>query len=189
MTIKDEYKEYNNNAYKRSPKMIDMWMYYEDYYMEYKKFIEIIKMWKDLYELDDVIYKKAVEGIYKEIVKKDNWEALTPKIVFKYIIRFLELWNVRNPPKDIEKIEKIVETIKCGCVRSCLKNLEGKTLISLDIDKHENDIKTLYDELQKINGIGATATTKILHLLNPNVVCNVGRRHQMALYQKEKSNI
>ncbi|WP_456472867.1 hypothetical protein [Methanocaldococcus sp.] len=133
---------------------------YNNIYRRYKGFIRMINIWMDRYELDDVIYEK--------IVKELDWRTLTPRIAYN-IVRFLELWRVRNPPREPRDIKKLVNVIKSNSVQRYLNILKGKSLTTLNIDKYKKPIEYLYTELQNIKGVGPTAVTKILHLLNPHV--------------------
>ncbi|WP_456372518.1 adenosylcobinamide amidohydrolase [Methanocaldococcus sp.] len=146
-----------------------------DYKIHYKinilkisdiKMSEILKIW-ELYELDDVIYEKAVKELEKIV---NGHKKLTPEIAFKYIVRFLELWGVNRTPISLKQLIEVIESVK-----NDLKKLNGKKLISLNdeerlnIDEHKEDIKNLYTELKGVDGVGDTAVSKILHLLNPDV--------------------
>lgn len=92
---------------------------------------------------------------------------LDEKDVFRYILVFLRLWGVRGKIENYEVAKELADVI--NNVIPKLEKLRDKSLLTIDFDDYEEDIKTIYTKINDVKKIGATATSKTLHLLNPNL--------------------
>ncbi len=123
------------------------------------EFLEIIERWRECFEIDDEYYFKAIEMCSKV----PRWDE---KLVYKYLIRFLDLYGVYNTHKaNLEKLAKIINNYN-----NLLKQFNNTDLLRLDLDKYRNNIINLFEEIDnKVKYLGLTSTSKILHLLKPEV--------------------
>ncbi len=108
----------------------------------------MLEFWKEHYELDDLYYLKAIEAC----PKVPEWDE---KLVYRYLIRFLELYGV--PARNTTRVdtEKLAEAIN-SCNNS-LKQFENTDLLRLDLDECRDDIINLFKEIDKVNYLGSTS--------------------------------
>lgn len=108
----------------------------------------MLEFWKEHYELDDLYYLKAIEAC----PKVPEWDE---KLVYRYLIRFLELYGV--PARNTTRVgtEKLTEAIN-SCNNS-LKQFENTDLLRLDLDECRDDIINLFKEIDKVNYLGSTS--------------------------------
>jgi len=127
---------------------------------EYGEFMKGIRMWVELYELDDAFYSRLVKGF--------DYEKVSRVSVYKYLIRFLDLWGVRRTAERIE-LEQLVDAIRE--LRGELERLKGVRLtdVNLDDKRIEESIRRIYERISSVKGVGATSASKIMHVLNPNL--------------------
>ena len=115
-----------------------------------------MNLWIELFELDDLIYLKIINA-YKPRMQ------INAKFAFKYLIRFLELWGMRQSATWIDP-QELAEAINRNADLIASFN---QTLIETDIDKRANDVKQVFSQLEKVKNLGPTGVSKVLHLVNP----------------------
>lgn len=119
-----------------------------------QKFEEHLDLWRELYIIDDLLYSKIIADL--------RVHAVTPKIAYSHIIRFLGLWGVGQSAVGIDprQLAKRINEL-----RPKLAGLEP--LLKLNLDKQAGLIEDMFKQLSAIKNIGPTSTSKILHLLKP----------------------
>lgn len=85
----------------------------------------------------------------------------------RVIIYFLNQWKCRVPKKGTPK--HLRELIENPSFLKPLKTLKKERLEDIELSSESTTIERLYDRAMEIEGIGATVTSKILHVLNPNL--------------------
>jgi hypothetical protein len=137
--------------------------------MLYEEFIKKILQNEDEYWFAEFVYFKALQQL--EDMRKDI-SKLKLKEHVKHIIRiFLLQWGQmartigrKKPPTDWRKLtENLISQ------RDAFQKLQGKKLLNINFDEVAKDIESIYNKLAEIKNVGATAISKILHLLNPEV--------------------
>lgn len=74
---------------------------------------------------------------------------------------------MKSDIENYEVAEKLTNAI--NDIIPELERLRDKSLLTIEFDKYERNIKAIYTKIDEVKGIGATATSKILHLLNPDL--------------------
>ena len=136
--------------------------------MRYEEFVESIKNYEDSFWFGEYVYFKALEKL--EEVRADLKLLETEKHVKQVIKIFLIQWGrmgraVDRKDLDWEQLAKQLRNSK-----ESFQKLQGKSLLDLNLDDEEIEdaIKKAYNSA-KVKYIGATAISKILHLLNPEL--------------------
>ena len=65
---------------------------------------------------------------------------------------------------DVLNFKKVIKSLEAN-----FEKLEGKKFLKVDYDAHVKDLKTIFQSLSKINGVGYTGAPKIMHLKNPDL--------------------
>ena len=120
----------------------------------------------------DVVYADCVDYLSKV----ENLSKIGNEEVIK-IIDFLVEWKCRglvssrseNRKKMSVQVKDIKETLKS--LNNEFKKLQGYTLrdIPLENEDIKNTILTIYEKVDSIKWIGATAASKIMHVINPHL--------------------
>ena len=128
--------------------------------IDLKEFLKMIEFWKEYFEIDDQYYFKAIE----RCSKVQTWGE---KSVCKYLIRFLELYGIHAGILIEVSLKNLAEAInRCN---DSLKQFDNTDLLELNLDKCRKYIINLFEEIDEVKCIGSTSTSKILHLLRPEV--------------------
>lgn len=99
-----------------------------------------------------------------EVVKDKQIEKLVSVDVSK-MFKFLRQWGVQGLNRvDIEEMLQTLRNIK-----SDLQALSGENIISIDFNQYGPHITRCFEQLHRVYGLGPTAVSKILHILNPDV--------------------
>jgi len=121
-----------------------------------EEFERLLKLWKELYVLDDVFYHKIISELTLEV---------SPKTAYSFLIRFLELWGVRRAAIDIsprELSEKILH------LKQMLIKMD-MSILTANFEDMENEIIKVFEGICRVKKVGPTSASKILHLLRPNL--------------------
>lgn len=121
-----------------------------------KEFEDLLELWKVLFTLDDSFYFK--------ILLELNLDSLDSIATYRYIIRFLELWGVRQSAIKLnpqELCRKIIE------FKPILNELET-SLIYTNLNEVKTKIEYAFESFSSIKYVGPTSASKILHLLKPS---------------------
>ena len=105
----------------------------------------MLEFWKEHYELDDLYYLKAIEAC----PKVPEWDE---KLVYRYLIRFLELYGVYDT-----NLVKVNPDDLAKAINSCnnsLKQFENTDLLRLNLDECRDDIINLFKEIDKVKYLG-----------------------------------
>ncbi len=101
---------------------------------------------------------------YKPLFSKfDDLNAVSGQDFVDIAIKFANAWQSRTS-SSIEIAENVVMLIKQHM--SAFHQLEGKSLLFMDLDLEEGNIETCYNVMEKVN---STAIAKILHMMNEKV--------------------
>lgn len=137
--------------------------------MLYKELVEKIKQNEEEYWFAEFVYFKALEQL--EDVRRDVGKLKLKEHVLDVIRIFLLQWGQmaraierEKSPTDWDKLTKNIRSQK-----NAFQGLVGKDLLNINFDEVAGDIECIYNKLAEVRNIGATATSKILHLLNPDV--------------------
>jgi uncharacterized protein YukE len=137
--------------------------------VKYAELFKKIEQNEKEYWFAEFVYFKALEQL--EDVRRDVSELRLKEHVIDVIRIFLVQWGQmaraierEKPPTDWDKLTKNIKS-----QRDAFQRLAGKDLLSIDFDEVAGDIECIYNKLAEVRNIGATATSKILHLLNPEV--------------------
>ena len=94
---------------------------------------------------------------------------LNKKFEIEAYVLILATWNfayfrygVKN--FDINNFKKKIKELE-----PCFDKLDNEECRTIDIDRHKETIKTIYDALAAFEGVGATGASKIMHLRNRNL--------------------
>ena len=120
-------------------------------------FEKTLEIWRELYILDDVFYEKIISEL--------DFRNINPKKTYCYLLRFLELWGVRRTAVKVDP-RKLSETITC--LRPLLTDL-NHNLIEVDLQTIEEKVIEVFKKISRVDNIGPTSSSKILHLLIPNL--------------------
>ncbi|MCL7384146.1 MAG: hypothetical protein LZ174_07655 [Thaumarchaeota archaeon] len=120
-------------------------------------FEKTLEIWRELYILDDVFYEKIISEL--------DFRNINPKKTYCYLLRFLELWGVRRTAVKVDP-RKLSETITC--LRPLLTDL-NHNLIEVDLQTIEEKVIEVFNKISRVDNIGPTSSSKILHLLIPNL--------------------
>jgi len=115
-----------------------------------------LKLWMDVFELDDLLYLKIIKT-YRPGMR------VSPKFVFKYFIRFLELWGMRQAAPWIDPYE-LADAINGNADQIASFN---QSLVKTDVIKRADELLSVFRQLMKVKHLGPTGVSKVLHLLNP----------------------
>lgn len=136
--------------------------------MKYEELKNYIKEY-ERYGIGDAIYLELVKVLYNEGIQKDTAKFNEQNV--NEVILFLATWgrmgrNVERKDFDRERLIKVI-----GELRGEFDSLSGEEILSLNFSNEEgrNCIKKIYLDIKRIPHIGATGTSKIMHLLNPNL--------------------
>ena len=136
--------------------------------MKYNDLVKGISNFEDSFWFAEYVYFKALEKL--EPVRADLSKLETKEHVKGIIKIFLIQWGmmgrtVNKRDLDWEQLSKQLRNSK-----EAFQKLQGKSLLDIDLDDVEvrDNIKRTYDAI-RIKYIGATAISKILHLLNPEI--------------------
>jgi len=136
--------------------------------MKYNDLVKGISNFEDSFWFAEYVYFKALEKL--EPVRADLSKLETKEHVKGIIKIFLIQWGmmgrtVNKRDLDWEQLGKQLRNSK-----EAFQKLQGKSLLDIDLDDVEvrDNIKRTYDAV-RIKYIGATAISKILHLLNPEI--------------------
>jgi len=119
-------------------------------------FEETLEIWRELYILDDVFYRKIISEL--------DFPYIDPKKSYCYLLRFLELWGMRRSAVKVDP-RKLSE--KITNLRPLLTNL-NRNFIEVDLQTVEDEVIEVFDEVSEVDNIGSTSSSKILHPLVPN---------------------
>jgi len=120
-------------------------------------FEKTLEIWRELYILDDVFYQKIISEL--------DFRNINPKKTYCYLLRFLELWGVRRTAVKVDP-RKLSETI--NCLRPLLTDL-NHNLTEVDLQTIEGKVIEVFNKISRVDNIGPTSSSKILHLLIPNL--------------------
>lgn len=135
--------------------------------MDYRTFLDGVWKYNSLNEFQQ-------DYICLIIEPRKVWENLnniTEKNVENIVIEFLRRWKIRNTQRiDQEELKKTLRNLD-----EYSKLIRHKRLLDLDFIEEANKvsgnisglIKKMYDQINKVHGVGATSTSKILHGINP----------------------
>lgn len=116
----------------------------------------------------DKYYRELLNDNVISILRTNPKKLTNGQVKERIIKGFLLKWGCRPLQASDDLAQKIIQsTFK---IRGFLKQLNGKKLINLDLDKKEHSIKKSYETVISIgNGFSHTATSKFLHVLNPEL--------------------
>jgi len=120
-------------------------------------FEKTLEIWRELYILDDVFYQKIISEL--------DFRNINPKKTYCYLLRFLELWGVRRTAVKVDP-RKLSETITC--LRPLLTDL-NHNFTEVDLQTIEDKVIEVFNKISSVDNIGPTFSSKILHLLIPNL--------------------
>jgi len=137
--------------------------------MDYETFLDGVWKYKDLNEFQQdyihlILEPRKVWG---------NLHTITKKNVEKIVIEFLRRWKIRNTQRiDPEELKKTLQNLD-----EYSRLLSHRRLLNLDFVEEVSEvtgnisklIEKMYDQTNKVHGVGATSTSKILHGINPSV--------------------
>jgi len=125
------------------------------YQISLDDFERLLNLWRKLFILDDSFYMKILQEL--------NLDSLDPVATYRYIIRFLELWGVRQSATQLDPVmlcNKIIE------LKPILNELKSP-LLKADLEKLKDRVKYIFKDLESLKNVGPTSASKILHLLKP----------------------
>jgi len=133
--------------------------------MEFENFVKVVKKFEEEDGFADVLYLEAIRKLQK--VREDPLE-LDESIARRIIRPFLASWGRMGRNIEREDFDwcRLVEAI--GNQKENLGKLKKETLLGIQFDKVANVISKIYDGI-RVKHLGPTGTSKILHLLNPEV--------------------
>ncbi len=136
--------------------------------MKYVELIDGIKNYENSFWFYEYVYFKALEKL--EQVRADLSVLDTKKHVKNIIKMFLIQWGRMGRTVDRKDLnwDQLAEQLRSS--KDAFQKLQGKSLLDINLDDKEikDAIKRAY-EAAKVKYIGATAISKILHLLNPEI--------------------
>jgi len=91
-------------------------------------FEETLEIWRELYILDDVFYRKIISEL--------DFRYIDPKKSYCYLLRFLELWGMRRSAVKVDP-RKLSE--KITNLRPLLTNL-NRNFIEVDLQTVEDEV-------------------------------------------------
>lgn len=137
--------------------------------MKYEELINGIKEFEDSYWFAEYIYFKALEHL--KDVTTDLSKLETDEHVKEIIKVFLALWGRMGRTVDRKNLgyEKLTEQLRNA--EGIFQRIRGKNLLDINLEEREMEetIRQAYDS-SRIRYIGATAVSKILHLIDPEVL-------------------
>lgn len=123
--------------------------------------------------IEESYFLQSIEK-FKQIEKRANFYDIAIDIVKDYPIQasviILAVWNVGNF-RFVKNREEFLFQLK-NTFKVCeplFKELDGLDFRNINFDEKKGVIEKIYTELAKINGVGYTGATKVMHLINPNV--------------------
>ncbi|AAY79902.1 hypothetical protein [Sulfolobus acidocaldarius] len=130
-----------------------------------EEFKEYLKIWRCCFRRDDKAYFRALDAVEK--IRNEN-DEVNSKTAAQELIKFLQSWHVLSASDISESEDKLASEIRY-IKFDLLKDLSNKRLCEDEnLEKYEDIIKKAYRRLDNIEGVGPTATSKILHILFPN---------------------
>jgi len=120
------------------------------------EFERLLNLWRKLYVLDDAFYHKAISELTLNV---------DPKIACSLLIRFLELWGVREASTRISPVElsQKISDLKPMLKKMNISILDGK------FDKMKDEIVEAFKEIRSVKNVCPTSASRILHLLRPKL--------------------
>jgi len=139
--------------------------------MRYKDLIEKLDKFEEETELGDCIYFRALEKLSE--VRKDLEKLDGVQHIRRVIKPFLTQWGMMGRVVGRKGLDwkKLGETLRS--LRKEFQELENKRFLTLKFDEKKvfNAIKNIYIKVRSISYIGgSTSASKILHLLNPEIL-------------------
>ncbi|MPL58780.1 hypothetical protein SDC9_04322 [bioreactor metagenome] len=111
--------------------------------------------------------------VFQKVEGRSDFFALAENIckdhLIEAVIIILGTWNFAVFRYHLQKfdIKKTSKTL--GNVQDILRPLKGKTIQSVDLEKHRAVIISAFNSLSAIKGIEFTGASKVLHLLNKDL--------------------
>ncbi|MEM3385698.1 MAG: hypothetical protein QXE78_09250 [Nitrososphaeria archaeon] len=136
--------------------------------MEYAELVEGIKNFENSFWFSEFIYFKALEML-EEV--RTNIAVLRTEEHVKQIIKiFLIQWGRMGRTVDRKDLNWELLTNQLRKSKEAFQKLHGKGLLDINLEDKEIEgaIKEAYNSV-RVKYVGATAISKILHLLNPEV--------------------
>jgi hypothetical protein len=133
--------------------------------MEFENFIKVVKEFEEEDGFADILYLEAIRKLQKV---RENPRELDENIARRIIRPFLVNWGRmgRNVERSDFDWDRLIKAIKNQ--RENLDKLKNETILSVSFDKASSVIYEIY-EAPKVKHLGPTGTSKILHLLNPEL--------------------
>lgn len=136
--------------------------------MKYKELIEKILLNEDVYWFAEFVYFKALEQLRD--IREDISKLKLKEHMECVISIFLFQWGqmARTVGRKGTEWEKLTDNLRSQ--KGAFQKLQYENLLSINFDDEEvaEHIKNIYGSA-KVKNIGATAISKILHLLNPEL--------------------
>ncbi len=114
------------------------------------------------------------DNAYSEIMKNQRFlrdlrnypDELSTKEIGEVLINFLNQWRCRlaDSQENREAIKQRLVRQKEGTY-----SLSGETIARVNFSKAEGTIQKLYTSLREVRGFGPTTTSKVMHVLNPEL--------------------
>lgn len=119
--------------------------------------------------LAECIYFGALDAlceVQKDVSKPDN-EVHIERVLEPFLIQWgMMVRTLARKDMDWAKLGHVLRNLEPH-----LKILRGKSFLNVRFDDEEisKTIKEVYEELSSVKHVGATAVSKILHLMNPKI--------------------
>lgn len=114
---------------------------------------------------DNAYSKIMTNDVFLEKLRNHPDELSTEEIS-EALINFLNEWRCRlaDSPGTCQAIkQQLVEQTEDA------QALSGETIALVDFNKAEGAIQRLYSSLRKVRGFGPTTTSKVIHVVNPEL--------------------
>jgi len=136
--------------------------------MRYAELVKGIINFESSFWFGEYVYFKALENL--ENVRADLSKLETKEHVEGIIKMFLIQWGRMGRTVDRRDLNWEQLTKQLRSSKEAFQKLQGKSILDINLDDEEviDAIKRTY-EAASIKYIGATAISKILHLLNPEI--------------------
>ena len=118
-------------------------------------FERLLNLWRRLFILDDSFYMKILQEL--------NLDSLDPVAIYRYVIRFLELWGVRQSATQLDPAVLYNEIIRLKPILNELR----LPLLEANLEELKGKVEYVFKGLKSLKYVGPTSVSKILHLLRP----------------------
>ncbi|MEM1508498.1 MAG: hypothetical protein QW291_03365 [Thermofilaceae archaeon] len=136
--------------------------------MRYRELVESVRNFEDSFWFGEYMYFKALEML-KE-VRVDLGRLELERHVKQIIKMFLAQWGRMGRTVDRKDLDWKQLTEQLRNSKESFQKLQGKTFLDINLeDKEIADAIIKCYSSAKVDYIGATAISKILHLLNPEL--------------------